>query len=210
MPRNKDQSEQMREESRQKILATAQRLFAERGYDGCSVSEIAQEAGMSQGNIYWYFQSKSELLAAVLAEGFHVLGGAFAQAAMEGETGAEKLARFLDRFDDLMRDRGGQEFITIVMTLIAQGGIRRFAELGLSTQEIGASYHSSLDAIIARAQQEGAVMQGVEPNLLATFLFSFINGLVMMYPDEWQRIPPEQIRSAAMRLLGGNDRQGEA
>lgn len=204
MPRNKEQSEQMREESRQKILATAQRLFAERGYDGCSVADIAREAGMSQGNIYWYFQSKSELLAAVLSEGFHVLGGAFAQAALEAESGAGKLRRFLDRFDALMRDTGGQEFITIVMSLIAQGGVQRFADLGLSTRDIGASYHSSLDAIISQAQQEGAVMQGVEPGILSAFLFAFINGLVMMYPDEWREIPPDQVRYAVLRLLGSS------
>jgi AcrR family transcriptional regulator len=32
--------------------------------------EIAREAGMSQGNVCWFFKSKEDLLKAVLADGF--------------------------------------------------------------------------------------------------------------------------------------------
>jgi hypothetical protein len=47
-------------------------------------------------------------------------------------------------------------------------------------------------------------MQGVEPGILSAFLFAFINGLVMMYPDEWREIPPDQVRYAVLRLLGSS------
>jgi AcrR family transcriptional regulator len=38
---------------------------------------------MSQGNVYWYFSSKEELLKAVLADGFETLGALMQQAAIE-------------------------------------------------------------------------------------------------------------------------------
>lgn len=202
MSRNKDQSEQMRTESRKKILATSQRLFAERGFEGCSVSDIALQAGMSQGNIYWYFSSKEEILKTILIEGFHVLGSAMAEAAANHGTGIEKLDAFLKSFNALMREEGGGEFVAIVMTLIGHGGAKRFAELGLSTHQIGAGYHQSLNAIIAQGQAEGTIMQGIDPYLLAAFFFSFINGLTLMYPGKWKNIPPDVIREAAFRLLG--------
>jgi hypothetical protein len=44
----------------------------------------------------------------------------------------------------------------------------------------------------------------LEPNLLTTFFFSFINGLILMYPRQWREIPDEVIREALLRLLGGN------
>lgn len=188
--------------SRQKILSTAQRLIAERGYDGCSVSDIARQAGMSQGNIYWYFASKEEILKTILLEGFATLGSAMAEAAADTDTGVEKLDTFLRGFDALMRDKSGEEFLTIVMTLIAQGGAERFAEFGLSTQQIGAGYHRSLDAILAQGQAEGTIMPGIAPRLLSAFFFSFINGLAMMYPEEWREFPPEAIHQAALRLMG--------
>jgi AcrR family transcriptional regulator len=206
MPRKKEQTEQIRAESRQKILTTARHLFAEKGYDGCNVSDIAKTAGMSQGNIYWYFPSKQDVYAAVLAEGFQALGAVMAEAATGPGSAAEKLEAFLDSFMALMKLEGGDEFMTIVVTLIAQGGVQRLGNFGLSTYEIGAGYHQSLNAIFAQGQAEGIFSSDVDANLLSTFFFSFVNGLMLMYPDEWKDIPEDVFRQAIWRLVGLKDR----
>ena len=65
MPRSKELSDQMRAHSQAQILAAARQLFATQGYFNCRVSEIAREASMSPGNVYWYFSSKEEVLKAV-------------------------------------------------------------------------------------------------------------------------------------------------
>ena len=202
MPRSKVQSEQIRTESREKILSTARKLFAERGYDGCNVSDIARQAGMSQGNIYWYFSSKKELFKAILVEGFADLGTVMAEAAERPGTSIEKLDFFLERFSILMKEQGGEEFVAIIITLLGRGGMRRLEELGLSTHQIGAGYHQSLSTIFTQGQAEGTILSGIDPNVLSTFLFSFINGLMLMYPEEWKDIPSEVIRGAVLRLLG--------
>ena len=186
----------------EKILSTARRLFAGKGYDGCNVSDIAREAGMSQGNIYWYFASKQEIYMAVLGEGFAGLGTVMAEAAVGQGSALEKLDAFLGNFFTLVKEQGGEEFVSIVVTLMSQGGIQRMAEFGLSTHQIGAGYHQSLNAIFTQGQAEGVFMPEIDPNLLSTFLFSFINGLMLMYPDVWKEIPEEVIRQAVYRLLG--------
>jgi len=201
MSRNRIQTEQIRAESREKILATARQLFAEQGYDGCCVSDIAHRAGMSQGNIYWYFPSKKDLYRAVLADGFELLGAIMAEAASGTGTAIEKLDFFLRRFIALMKEQGGEAFVAIVMTLLAQGGVARMAELGLSTHQIGASYHQSLNAIFTQGRAEGTLSSGIDPNLLSTFVFSFLNGLMLMYPDEWKEIPEGVIHQAVNRLV---------
>lgn len=50
------------EQTRALILATAMRLFQERGYDKTTMRAIAQEAGVSVGNAYYYFESKEFLI----------------------------------------------------------------------------------------------------------------------------------------------------
>lgn len=50
------------EQTRALILATAMRLFRERGYDKTTMRAIAQEAGVSVGNAYYYFESKEFLI----------------------------------------------------------------------------------------------------------------------------------------------------
>nr|WP_222108662.1 TetR family transcriptional regulator [Streptomyces cupreus] len=44
------------------ILETAMRLFQERGYDKTTMRAIAQEAGVSVGNAYYYFEGKEHLI----------------------------------------------------------------------------------------------------------------------------------------------------
>jgi AcrR family transcriptional regulator len=50
------------EQTRTAILETALRLFQERGYDKTTMRAIAQEAGVSVGNAYYYFASKEHLV----------------------------------------------------------------------------------------------------------------------------------------------------
>lgn len=50
------------EERRKDILDAALRLFAERGFNETSVSDIAAEAGMATGTVYLYFPSKEDVL----------------------------------------------------------------------------------------------------------------------------------------------------
>lgn len=50
------------EHTRQLILATAMRLFREKGYAETTMRAVAREAGVSVGNAYYYFPSKEHLI----------------------------------------------------------------------------------------------------------------------------------------------------
>jgi AcrR family transcriptional regulator len=56
------------EQTRALIVATALRLFRERGYEATTMRVIAKEAGVSVGNAYYYFASKEELIQAYYDE----------------------------------------------------------------------------------------------------------------------------------------------
>jgi AcrR family transcriptional regulator len=60
------QESENRNESRQRILDTARDVFAEKGFDGARVDEIAQRAGVNKALIYYYFKSKDQLLQEIL------------------------------------------------------------------------------------------------------------------------------------------------
>ena len=64
MPRNR--RPQDREEKREEILAAAQRLFIDDGYESASMGQISKNAGVTVNTIYWYFRDKDDLLIAVL------------------------------------------------------------------------------------------------------------------------------------------------
>ncbi|HSH01659.1 MAG TPA: helix-turn-helix domain-containing protein [Anaerolineae bacterium] len=63
-----DFQEQVTALRRQTILEAAIALFAEQGFQRTTVKQIAQKAGVADGTIYNYFESKDALLMAVMAQ----------------------------------------------------------------------------------------------------------------------------------------------
>ncbi|MGB1581476.1 MAG: TetR/AcrR family transcriptional regulator, partial [Nevskiales bacterium] len=62
-----------RDERIAEILQVARELFSEKGYEHCSVAEIAARIGVVEGTVYKYFDSKRELLQTVLTEWYEGL-----------------------------------------------------------------------------------------------------------------------------------------
>ncbi|MFI7062642.1 TetR/AcrR family transcriptional regulator [Kribbella sp. NPDC050124] len=57
-----------RNSKRQVIIETAERLFAEHGYDATSTARIAHEAGVPTGLVFYHFATKLDLLLAIVNE----------------------------------------------------------------------------------------------------------------------------------------------
>ena len=73
------------EQTRQQILDTAQRLFAERGYDATSLQMIADELGLTKAAVYYHFRAKSDILHAALLPGIRQIAAVVDEAdAMRG------------------------------------------------------------------------------------------------------------------------------
>lgn len=64
MPKNRP--DRSREEKSAEIVAIAQILFLEQGYDGTTMGAIAREAGIATNVVHWYFPTKDELFVAVM------------------------------------------------------------------------------------------------------------------------------------------------
>jgi AcrR family transcriptional regulator len=59
---------------REAIITAATQIFAEKGFAGASNREIAREAGISPGLIYWYFRDKDDLFREVVTRLFPLSG----------------------------------------------------------------------------------------------------------------------------------------
>jgi AcrR family transcriptional regulator len=73
MPRTEEQFEEIREQKINLIMQTALELFANEGYYPTSISRIAQKAGISKGLMYNYFESKEDLITAIIGKGIKIL-----------------------------------------------------------------------------------------------------------------------------------------
>jgi TetR/AcrR family transcriptional repressor of nem operon len=59
-------------ENRERIIASAARLFREKGFDGVGVDAIMEDAGLTHGGFYRHFRSKEDLAAEAVARCFAV------------------------------------------------------------------------------------------------------------------------------------------
>ncbi len=78
------------EATRERLLASARRLFGERGYDGTPIEAVLRDAGVARGALYHHFASKAELFDAVAEEVFAEIDEVTAAAA-QGATPVERL-----------------------------------------------------------------------------------------------------------------------
>jgi AcrR family transcriptional regulator len=88
------------------ILAAARTLFEQRGPDAMTMEEVAAAAGVAKGTVYLYFQSKDDLIQALVAQvGENILRDLEASLAAPG-TPPEKLIRIVSvLLDYLNRER---------------------------------------------------------------------------------------------------------
>lgn len=54
------------EERKEQILTAATAVFADRGFAHARMDDIAWEANLSKGTLYWYFKSKDDIIVAIL------------------------------------------------------------------------------------------------------------------------------------------------
>ncbi|MFJ9415350.1 TetR/AcrR family transcriptional regulator [Streptomyces sp. NPDC101227] len=80
-----DRGRAARAEARTRIEDAAARLFAERGYAGTTIGEIAAEAGLSKPMLYRHFDSKQELHLALLERHRDELAAAPLRELLDGE-----------------------------------------------------------------------------------------------------------------------------
>ena len=169
--------------TRECLMHSAAKLFAERGLQQASIDDLAEDAGFTKGAFYANFKNKEELFLAMLDEKFaeraeqiqRVVGG-------EG-TGPEKALQAGDDFSAMLRaDPEWQRlFFEFAAHALRQEGFR--AELVTRYRE--------LRARLADLFRERAEELGVEPPIaaerVALMTFALLNGLALeglLEPDE--------------------------
>jgi AcrR family transcriptional regulator len=78
------------ERTRQKLLESAERIFAELGYHDASIVKITEAAGVGQGTFYLYFSSKKQVFEEVVLDLNSRVRHAMTEAAEKGATRAER------------------------------------------------------------------------------------------------------------------------
>jgi AcrR family transcriptional regulator len=78
------------------ILAAAAKIFGEKGLDNSSLDEVAAEAGVAKGTIFYYFSGKEELFSSLIEEGIDILSGQIKEIIQKKISTKEKLDKIIN------------------------------------------------------------------------------------------------------------------
>jgi TetR/AcrR family fatty acid metabolism transcriptional regulator len=155
-------------DKRRIILDAAVRVFARQGFNGCRVSDIADEAGVAYGLVYHYFRSKDEVLDTLFLERWNVLLDAIRETDRQDISPREKLfaiASFI--VDSYRHDPDLMKVIIVEVTRAANS----FGQTHLA--KIREAYELIAD-IVAKAQDEGAFKDSITPQFAAMAFYGAI------------------------------------
>lgn len=168
--------------TREKILATALRVFAERGFEGARTRDIADRAGANLGLLTYYFGTKEQLWRAAVARAF---------AALQGDLAAV-LAAHRDRDERAQLEGLLRGFVRFVahqpefMRLMNDEGKRDGARMRWLADRFVRPMHDGLRQLIERAQARG-VLPDVAPASLHYIMLGAA-GLLFSQAPECRRI----------------------
>jgi TetR/AcrR family fatty acid metabolism transcriptional regulator len=153
------------------ILDAAKGAFADKGFEGTSIADIARTAQISDGLVYRYFRNKRELL-------YEVLRKFYERILLDLETQVFKHDGFSARLEALIR-RHLEVFVSdtdLCRLFISE--VRTASDYeGSSIQELNRLYTSVLIRIVKDAVKTGEVRSDVNPKLLRDVIFGAIEHL---------------------------------
>src|ERR1700722_19942590 len=119
---------------RERILAAAERLFAERGYTGVSMPAIAAAAGITAGAIYKHFESKEQLFFTIVRR---AVEAAPATTAAEGLAGGPALAAIVAAYTTRRLKRVRQLAVEIHYAAAQDPKVRRLLRAAIDGEIAG-------------------------------------------------------------------------
>ena len=157
-------------EKRRAILHAALRVFADKGYHGCRIADVARQAGVAYGLVYHYFRDKDELLESVIEEQWAILVGAI-RAIADGPGGAaEKVASVIRFALDVFRTAPAAVRVLILEVPRTPGGLRA----GGTRQTFDTALHLVAD-IVQRGQAAGELRRDVDPAVAAASVLGILD-----------------------------------
>ncbi|MGA2487931.1 MAG: TetR/AcrR family transcriptional regulator [Roseiarcus sp.] len=178
---------------RDHIAAAAERAFVRHGFHAATMQQVAEEAGMSAGNLYRYFPSKEALVEGICLLDQRERGAVFHALAHSGDV--------LGMLEAMLRDNllcKPREKAVMFLEVAAEAGRNpRVAEM-MRTND--AEVIGGLTSLIEIAKANGETAADLDPYFAARLMFNYVGGLFRRRALD-ERFDVEEEAAMTMALL---------
>ena len=192
----------LRPERWNEIVDAAGDVFDEKGYAAARIEDIAARVGLLKGSLYYYIDSKEDLLFAIV-DGNHSRGIVVVEegAALESADPPTRLGAFVERWVGILRDNPGY-------AAIAERDLRRLsAERQAIVMDKRARIHRFVRDIVEAGIADGSFDTGIDPGIVTNNVFDMLNGISQWFhparPLTYEQLA-EHARRFVLRGLGAD------
>jgi TetR/AcrR family acrAB operon transcriptional repressor len=167
--------------TRKKLLDAALKVFSKKGYVSTTLDDIAREAGVTRGALYWHFKGgKPDIFKDLINERTQGVQLAVNAVIVEGGSALHMLERILVRtLEYLVED---DEFRAVQELAILKTEV--VPELEDTMKDKYRLQHESVRSfadLVKKAQEEGDVRKDIDPNIAAVAAISIMSGVTVVW-----------------------------
>lgn len=160
------------------IIRSSAKLFNQKGYAGSSLSDIMQATGLKKGGIYNHFKSKDEIALAAFDYAVSLVQQRTWEVVRTQKSAIARLQALLDNHLDYLENPPLTGGCPIMNTAIESDDAHpKLRHKAMSAME---SWHSLIVKIVRRGIKKSELKSDIEPETVASFLISTIEGAIMM------------------------------
>lgn len=164
-----------REDKRRRIIDAAVEVFAEKGFFGAKVSEVAKRAGVADGTIYLYFESKDDILISLFEEKMDDIIQRLTQL-LDGHSDPEtKMRRYIAEHLELVSEQPHLMQVLTVELRQSARFIKEYRPQGFKR------YLAVIGSILEEGQAQGVFRKDLDPSIFRRALFGAIDEISL----EW-------------------------
>ena len=166
--------------TREQLLKKALNVFSKKGYVATTLEDIAREAEVTRGAIYWHFGSKADLYNTLIRE-YADRGNLIIQHAVaEGGTLLDILRRvFVEQLQAIEEDR---EMRALMELALFKTGLVPELEEGRQQQiQSSVALIDMLSGIMKQGLDQGLLQSELDPKEMARAYLAFQNGLIHLW-----------------------------
>lgn len=170
-----------RETRRKEIIDAAEKIIFSKGLEHATMEEIAEEAVVSKGTLYYYFKNKDDLYFALNNRGLAYLNQRFANVLTENIPGVELVRRMGEEFIDFVRTQ--PDYFDAMMHYERYEDFNEIESTQIK-ERCKNNEHQAFTFTIRALQigmQDGTINSKYSPERLAIQIWASIRGLTQMY-----------------------------
>ncbi len=161
----------MGEDKRERIMKSAMKMFAKKGFFHTKVSDIARGAGVADGTTYLYFKSKDDILISLFESEMEPILAHVRRELAEESSATAKLRRFASLHFQMVEKN--QDLAVVIVVELRQSAKFMHEYPGTKFKE----YLDVIASIIEEGQQNGEFRTDVHPSIAKQAIFGALDGL---------------------------------